>query len=514
MSRRLRIWLIFAAALVLILGAAVWFTAQLIRLDRENRERSAQAEREGTIRLALTQLESLVFPLIQQEMNRPNMDYRAFYPASLINGQPLIDCPTPLLPSPLQGSTPTFVNVHFTCGMALDDIASPQVPESNALWTSTSTIDGHRLNLLAVRESCACDTLAAVIHGPEADIWPEDIMRPVWINDLLILARRVAIDGIPEVQGAWLNWPELRGRLINEIADVLPAARLIPSTPENHLHDRSLLSLPITLEPGPVPLHLPQATSIHRPLFVTWSSLLFVMLASAILLHMMLRQDQRRSDFVTAVTHELRTPLTGLQMQSDLLASGLITDADAQQSTIHSIQGESRRLSHLVENVLAYAKVERGRGGRRLETQQLPELISTCLPRLQELAARCDLSIELDMRQPSTVLADPVAIEQILTNLVDNACKYAKPASQNTLQLVIDKHSVTLRDHGPGIPLNERKHLFDPFHKSARAAAGTAPGVGLGLALCRQLARQLEARIDYQEPNGPGASFVLHLQPA
>jgi signal transduction histidine kinase len=115
-----------------------------------------------------------------------------------------------------------------------------------------------------------------------------------------------------------------------------------------------------------------------------------------------------------------------------------------------------------------------------------------------------------------TVRADAGAVEQILFNLVDNACKYAATATDRTIRVDVRADGadvfVTVADHGPGIPAAERAGLFRPFGRSAAQAAGNAPGVGLGLALCRRLARAMRGDL-VLEP-GPGAVFRLRLRTA
>jgi signal transduction histidine kinase len=123
------------------------------------------------------------------------------------------------------------------------------------------------------------------------------------------------------------------------------------------------------------------------------------------------------------------------------------------------------------------------------------------------------------------VKCDPSAVEQILFNLVDNACKYAAngspAANANECELLLSvsqaagganrgRVELRLADHGPGISREERRRIFQPFRKSAQDAAHSAPGVGLGLSLSRRLARDMNGELEY-EPRPDGACFVLTL---
>ena len=121
-----------------------------------------------------------------------------------------------------------------------------------------------------------------------------------------------------------------------------------------------------------------------------------------------------------------------------------------------------------------------------------------------------------DEIQSLLLCTDPAAVEQILFNLVDNACKYASHGDDKRIHLEISASSrhieFRVRDHGPGISRQGQRKLFLPFSKSVHEAASTAPGVGLGLALSRRLARDLGGSLELKEAlENPGAAFVLKL---
>ena len=166
-----------------------------------------------------------------------------------------------------------------------------------------------------------------------------------------------------------------------------------------------------------------------------------------------------------------------------------------------------RRLSHLVENVLAYARLERGRAQDRIESVPLARLLERTSERLGGRATQAGMRVEV---QPApddvSVRVDVGAAEQIVFNLVDNACKYAVSATDKRI-------AIRVRDHGPGVAADVANKLFQPFRKSANAAANSAPGVGLGLALSRRLARGMGGDLRH-EPCEGGTCFVLTLPKA
>lgn len=343
-----------------------------------------------------------------------------------------------------------------------------------------------------------------------------DLMRPLWLGERLLLARRITIDGGEWVQGCWLDWPMLSLQLHETVSDILPGARIQPSDGRSGEH--RLAALPLVLLPGDV---LPDFSDTDGgPLGVTlvlaWICVVLAAAAGAGLVIGALRLSARRGAFVSAVTHELRTPLTTFRLYSDLLAGDMVPDEHERRRCLDTLRTEADRLSHLVENVLAYAQLERTKPAH-VERVGVASLLAAARGRLAGRASEATLEL-VEEHEPTaltlSVRADPQAVERILFNLVDNAAKYAAAASDRRLHLEARQadHAVeiTVRDHGPGVPDELRRRMFTPFAKSAEEAARTAPGVGLGLALCRQLARQLGGELTCA-PGNDGARFVLRL---
>ena len=354
-----------------------------------------------------------------------------------------------------------------------------------------------------------------------AVIAEEPAMTPLWVGDLLMLVRSTEVAGRRYIQGCWLDRGSLERWLLTEIGDLLPNARLVPASGSKS-RARVLASLPLRLEPAtdddPV---AGTSAPVELTLTVAWSGVLVAGLAVGLLLLGATSLSERRADFVSAVTHELRTPLTTFRMYTEMLADGMIADEAKRTRYLDTLRSEAIRLSHLVENVLSYARIERGRAGAKRERISIREVIERFTERLIDRAAQAGMDLEIDSGDaPLHVDADAGAVEQILFNLVDNACKYG--ASTEDKRIRVDATAddgwvvVTVRDHGPGVDAGERARLFAPFSKSARRAAESAPGVGLGLALCRRLARAMGGDL-VLEPMGAGnagAKFSLSLRAA
>jgi len=356
------------------------------------------------------------------------------------------------------------------------------------------------------------------------------VLRPLWIGDVLVLARRVSANGAGYVQGCWLDWPAIAKWLRDDIRDLLPNARLEPlPSGAGDPRARVLASLPARLVPGALrTAPLPFLSPIRLSLLVAWGCVLVAGAAVAVLLVGAISLSERRGTFVSAVTHELRTPLTTFQLYSEMLAEGMVRDEEKRRSYLRTLCTEADRLSHLIENVLAFARLERGRGRGRLETVPVRDLLGRTRERLARCAEQAGMALAVEVADDAagvSVRVDPSAAEQVLLNLVDNACKYAAGASDARIHIEVarsaafrpyprgarDAVAISVRDHGPGISAEGRRRLFRPFSKSARDAAHSKPGVGLGLALSRRLARDMggDLRLD-DRPEG-GACFVLTL---
>lgn len=361
----------------------------------------------------------------------------------------------------------------------------------------------------------------------------DDIAEPfegVWRDGELFLLREAILDGRPVTQAVWLDAARIEEMLLSEIRNLLPAARLSPvadtadssvagsPSPGSSMLVPRLVTLPFRLHPGSVAA-TPVAfwSPMRRSLALAWSGALVAALAVGGLLAGIISLSERRAAFVSAVTHEMRTPLTTFRLYSEMLAGDLIQDPARRRNYLTTLSSEASRLSHLVENVLAYARLEKGSARAQVEEIPLQAVVERVLPRLGQRAAQALMRIETDVAPSAAatrIKVDLTAVEQILFNLVDNACKYARPEedADRVIHLEADTDGpmalLRVRDHGRGISTAEERRLFRPFEKSAEQAAHSAPGVGLGLALCRRLARALGGDLRLCR-KGSGGCFVV-----
>ena len=256
---------------------------------------------------------------------------------------------------------------------------------------------------------------------------------------------------------------------------------------------------------------------LRTSLLVAWACVVLATASLALLLRGVVSLSERRGAFVSAVTHELRTPLTTLRMYTEMLEGGMIVDEDKRRHYLGTLRAEADRLGHLVENVLAYSRLERNRAGYQVTTVKLQDILPRAIERLSERARQAGMELVADVAPDVaalTVRTNALALEQILFNLVDNACKYAAGASDKRIEPTATAGqgvvSLRVRDHGPGVPAGQLARLFHPFSKSVQEAANSAPGLGLGLALSRRLAESMGGDLRLENA-AEGAVFTVVL---
>jgi len=368
------------------------------------------------------------------------------------------------------------------------------------------------------------DLSASAANGGSRNV--EGLLKPIWYHGELLLVRQVERAGETIVQGVWLDWPAIQDWLQAEVRDLLPEAHLVPATGAGGdgsaaRGERLLASMPVKLDPGTLPGAMDTLSpSTRNALMVSWAATLVACAAVGLLLWGTVSLSERRADFVSAVTHELRTPLTTFRMYTQMLTDGRVSDEQKQQGYLATLRRESDRLGHLVENVLSFARLEKGRSVQRGSMITVDRLLERVRGRLGDRATQAGMELIIeadDAAREAELGADEGAVEQILFNLCDNACKYAARGDDRRLHLSVEAEAgagavvFAMRDHGPGLSRDVKRRLFKPFSKSAEAAARSAPGVGLGLALCRRLARGMGGVLTHECADGGGCRFVLRV---
>jgi two-component system phosphate regulon sensor histidine kinase PhoR len=192
-----------------------------------------------------------------------------------------------------------------------------------------------------------------------------------------------------------------------------------------------------------------------------------------------------------------------------------VRDQSQGNEYLKTIGRETQRLARLVNNALDFSRLEQGRKKYAHETVDLvPELgrlLDTHAPRVKDagLTLRRQLPTE-----PLEVKTDRDAVEQIVLNLIDNACKYAVEGGEIEVALMARPQGgaeIRVSDRGPGVPVAHRERIFEKFHRVDDALTAEKTGAGLGLSIARQLARGMGGDLRYHPRSGTGAEFVLEL---
>lgn len=569
-------WLVFAAALLVVVAVMAFVTSKLVGLEKERIDADTRGAHEEQVRLALWRLDSETTPLLMEEISvlgllgepeteklvpptpaylharfviAPDDTVRlvgdaqpqdAAKVSALVSGIGLRDT----LPEP-QGDADKVVldNPVYRAGSLAfdqeDEAAGDGVRTGAkiAIKGSYSEAEQRQINAqeLARRVQAVSDnfegygsSVANTLSLSKGSVGgvgdelafvarPAGAVRPQWIGDELLLLRRVAMDEGEAIHGAWVNWPVLRDRLLAEIAEPLPRAALLAVTDADPADlENFLATLPVRLVPGPSDVVVERAGSLLPSLALGWAGVLAAIVAVFAVLRWSLELSERRAAFVSTVTHELRTPLTTFRMYAEMLSEGMVGE-EKRNRYVATLRREADRLGELVENVLAYARIESDRAPLSPETLEVNALLDRMRDRLEDRAATAGLELCIDIPDDlgtSAIQVDPTAAEQILFNLVDNASKYGDSEQSPTIELTARPSgkavALCVRDHGPGIPLAEQHTIFEPFAKAKADESGTKPGVGLGLALSRRLARQLRGDLTVEHAD-PGARFVLTL---
>jgi signal transduction histidine kinase len=346
---------------------------------------------------------------------------------------------------------------------------------------------------------------------------------PVWLGNpnrgSLVVIRRFEWDNDAAYMVAVVDWPRLQIELAEEVRDLLPdvvfrpvADGPIPSS------DRALAALPVKVEVKvpPTPAGFVGWTALRIGLALTWVAALAALAAVGLGGWSLVEIAERRMRFVSAVTHELRTPLTTLRLYLDMLAGGMVRDEAQRAEYLQTLNAEADRLNRLVGNVLDFSRLE----NQRARVQRAPIAVADLLGDVRTAwqghcqQAQKELIVENQVAGDTAVVTDRHLVHQILSNLIDNACKYSREADDRRIWLRAKNSGRQLvfevEDRGKGVPAGEYRSIFRAFRRGRRDD-GTTGGVGLGLALARRWAQDIGGRLTLASSANTGACFRLEL---
>ncbi|WP_158047657.1 sensor histidine kinase [Skermanella pratensis] len=226
--------------------------------------------------------------------------------------------------------------------------------------------------------------------------------------------------------------------------------------------------------------------------------------------------ERLRSALLSSLSHDLRTPLVSILGAASSLVSyeGTLNPADRLELA-QTIQEEAERLNRFVQNLLDMTRLGSGQLRPRTDWVDLRDIVASAIERGKKLLRRRTVKVEIDPAVPLLRL-DPMLMEQVVFNLIDNACKYSPPGTPVTVWAVArgDQAIVEVCDQGPGIAPEDRERIFDMLYRVEDGDSRTA-GTGLGLAICRGIVEAHGGRISAQPGlNGAGTCIVMRLPTA
>jgi len=233
------------------------------------------------------------------------------------------------------------------------------------------------------------------------------------------------------------------------------------------------------------------------------------------------RLNELKSEFISNVTHELKTPLTLIRMFGELLGLGRGGGGGTtQREYAEIIMRESDRLTRLIDNVLDFARIERGKAAYAFSQGSLGTVVDRVVDLCHYRAEQAGISLTtaIDPELPETQL-DEDAMTLLLFNLVENAIKYGVDGSGRGEVVVALSHDLEHRqvqlrvsDRGPGIPKEEQNRIFERFYRAKAArSGGSVRGSGIGLSLVKHIAEAHGGRVRVESELGKGSTFEVTL---
>jgi signal transduction histidine kinase len=227
-----------------------------------------------------------------------------------------------------------------------------------------------------------------------------------------------------------------------------------------------------------------------------------------------LRMAEMRSQFIASVSHELKTPLTAIRIFAETLLMGRTKDPQANTEYLETIVNESHRLTRLLNNVLDFSKIEKGKRTYRKEPASLSEIVNAAVQATQYPLKQQDfhLKVKIEEELPD-VCVDRDAIGQAILNLLSNSMKYSGESRLIDLRVYKKDSNVVIEvsDYGIGIDPEQQKRIFEKFYRVPSAQNQRIPGTGLGLALVFHIVNAHNGHVEVRSTVGKGSTFSIHL---
>lgn len=227
------------------------------------------------------------------------------------------------------------------------------------------------------------------------------------------------------------------------------------------------------------------------------------------------RLDKMRSDFIANVSHELRTPISMLQGYSEAIIDEVVTTEEDKQEMIRIIYDESKRMSRLVTELLDLARLESGYLSIYKEKVSVLPTIERITQKFDQIAKEKNIRLyfEHTLSQNVHLQLDEDRMEQVLTNLIDNALRHTPKEGSVTVKLskTAGQIIIEVKDTGYGIPEEDLPYVFERFYKADKARTRGKSGTGLGLAIAKNIVERHDGNLSVESEVGVGTTFIIKL---
>jgi two-component system sensor histidine kinase SenX3 len=266
------------------------------------------------------------------------------------------------------------------------------------------------------------------------------------------------------------------------------------------------------------------ASARRKNLAISFGILLLMALSIAMIListRRAKRLAQQQIEFVAGVSHELRTPLAVIRSAGENLADGVIDKSEQVKRYGQLIASEGRRLTEMVEQILEFSGIQRGRKNYELCPVVLADVIENAINACRHFIEEGGFEIRKEITDDSpVVLADEAALSRSIQNLLTNAMKYSgdnriiEIQAKNQTGNKASEALITISDKGLGIAPDELPHIFEPFYRGSEASAAQIHGNGLGLSLVKNIIEAHNGKVSVSSTPGKGSAFTIHLPTA
>lgn len=227
-----------------------------------------------------------------------------------------------------------------------------------------------------------------------------------------------------------------------------------------------------------------------------------------------LQLSKMKSDFISTVSHEFKSPLTSIRHITDMLVLKRVPTESKKQEYYEIIQQQSERLSHLINNILDFSKLEEGEKSFRFEPLFIDQILQEIVVSFKNSIPDKDFKVIYKQgNHLPKINADKVAVTQVIHNLLDNAFKYSGNSDSIEVYAKSDKKSViiSVKDYGIGIPLEERDKIYSRFYRISNDHTQQVKGSGIGLTIVKQIIESHGGTISLESKVGSGSTFIIKL---